>query len=261
MFQKVGRAVPCAPTGRNTNHAPRLDCQRSKTHFLSELGKADALLSASSAGIQLRTPYRFVNYACLAIIRQPASLLHMELRCNPTRPRNEMIFCQFTRRRPDVKKTISLIILLMLAATCLIGCRQADTDVTSSPEYNFAAFSGTVWRTKVGVVVADVKRYTGAHEITLFRQQDFDTNNPNRLEVPNSQQIAVLPVGTRLRIEHLMHDNGNWGGVEVTARILDDTNYQKSVYLGETMLAKNQFLNIGEPFGTNWGVDKKVLEK
>jgi hypothetical protein len=69
--------------------------------------------------------------------------------------------------------------------------------------------------------------------------------------------IDVLPVGTRLRIERLMQDNGNWGGVRVTASLEDG----KVVYLDEDLLAKNRFLCPGESDSKDWGVDPDMLEK
>ena len=74
------------------------------------------------------------------------------------------------------------------------------------------------------------------------------------------QIIAVLPVGTRLRIERLMHDNGAAGFVMVTATLLDATNSQKTVYLDGMLLAEeNRFIRYGS--STNWVVAPDMLEK
>jgi hypothetical protein len=78
--------------------------------------------------------------------------------------------------------------------------------------------------------------------------------------------IAVLPVGTRLRIERLMKDNGDWGGVQVTAS-LEDAKIRASledgkvVYLVPQLLAKNRFIWIGWSDSKDWGVDPDMLEK
>ena len=69
--------------------------------------------------------------------------------------------------------------------------------------------------------------------------------------------IAVLPPGTRLRIARLMKDNGNWGGVWVTAS-LDDG---KVVELSNYLLAKNRFLWPGMSDSNDWGVNPDMLEK
>ncbi len=71
------------------------------------------------------------------------------------------------------------------------------------------------------------------------------------------QIIVVLPVGTRLRIERLMKDNGSWGGVQVTASLEDG----KVVYLSDYLLAKNRFIWPGWSDSKEWGVDPDMLEK
>lgn len=135
-----------------------------------------------------------------------------------------------------------------------------DTDVTSSPYYNFSSFSGTVWKTKVKTAVADLKRYTGAHDIELLVPKHFDPTHPEYTPTDDMQIIAVLPVGTRLRIERLMHDNGAAGFVMVTATLLDATNSQKTVYLDGMLLAEeNRFIRYGS--STNWVVAPDMLEK
>ena len=73
--------------------------------------------------------------------------------------------------------------------------------------------------------------------------------------------IAVLPVGTVIRIERLMHDNGAWGGVQVTASVKDETNAQRTVFLDELLLANNKHINLGPTTSTNWGVNPEMLEK
>jgi hypothetical protein len=121
-----------------------------------------------------------------------------------------------------------------MIASLLNGCGQdpnrrdtmfkqrPDTDVTSSPEYNFRSFAGTVWKTKVKVALADLKAYTGEHHITLLTPENFDPAHPRYRPPPYMEKvIAVLPIGTHLRIERLMKDNGNWGGVRVTALLED----------------------------------------
>jgi hypothetical protein len=136
-----------------------------------------------------------------------------------------------------------------------------DTDVTLSPYYNFSSFSGTIWKTKVKTAVADLKRYTGAHDITLLTPNAFDSTDPKYNPAHDMQIVTVLPIGTRLRIERLMHDNGAAGFVMVTATLLDGTNTQRNVFIEPTFLAKNEFVWAGWSSSTNWGVDADVLEK
>src|SRR6266496_4736163 len=141
---------------------------------------------------------------------------------------------------------------ITLAMMCLLlsGCGQRpDTDVTSSPQYNFKSFAGTVWKTKVKVALADVKRYNGWNESTLLPPDCFDQNHPEYMPPPDMQRvIEVLPVGTRLRIERLMKDNGDWGGVLVTASLEDG----KVVRVERGLLAKNRFIGTGD--SKEWGV-------
>lgn len=73
--------------------------------------------------------------------------------------------------------------------------------------------------------------------------------------------LSVLPVGSRIRIEHLMKDNGDWGGVQVTATLEDGPNLQSTVYVERELLAKNVFIWTGWSYSTNWGVNTNILEK
>jgi hypothetical protein len=139
---------------------------------------------------------------------------------------------------------------------------SADTDVTSSSYYNFSSFAGTVWKTKVKTALAEGKRYTGAPEIKLLAPHRFDQTDPNYRPLhENTKIITVLPIGTRLRIERLMKDNGAWGGVNVIATLEERTNAQRIVFLDASMLASNQYLgNEAGNKSTNWGVNPEMLE-
>jgi len=107
----------------------------------------------------------------------------------------------------------------------------------------------------------DVKVYTGKHENFLYPPNGFDLTDPKYIAVDNSHVVAVLPVGTRFRIARLMQDNGEWGGVQVTAT-LDDGDQSKIVYVSRTLLAGNRFLYdpLTAP-STNWGVNPDFLEE
>lgn len=136
-----------------------------------------------------------------------------------------------------------------------------DTDATTMPYYNFSQFSGTVWKTKVKTAVADLKRYTGAQDVTLLTPFSFDAADPKYNPPPTMKSFRVLPVGTRLRIERLMEDNGAAGFVMVTATLLDGTNSENAVFLDPHFLAKNRFVWTGWSSSTNWDVDPDILEK
>jgi predicted small lipoprotein YifL len=163
-----------------------------------------------------------------------------------------------------MKTVIFGIVILAMISIFLNGCGQSrnpmqrpDTDVTLSPEYNFKSFAGTVWKTKTKVRLADVKLYTGRHITMLLPPEDFKPNNRKYRPPDDMRLIAVLPVGTRLRIERLEKDNGNWGGVRVTAS-LEDGNI---VYPSDYLLGKNRFIWSGWSESKDWGVDPDMLEK
>ena len=88
------------------------------------------------------------------------------------------------------------------------GCAPSKTDVTHSPRYKFSTFSGTVWRTKVKLALADVKEYTGVHQVYLIPPDEFDPTSPGYQPQPDSRVIAVLAAGARIRIKQLWLDDG-----------------------------------------------------
>jgi hypothetical protein len=157
------------------------------------------------------------------------------------------------------------IVIVVMIASLLSGCgRPADTDVTSSPEYNFQSFAGSLWKTKVKTALADMK-YRGNHEITLLPPDCFDPTHP-RYKSPTGMEkvVAELPVGTRVRIERLTKDNGNWGGVQVTVSLIDTATslgHGEIIYLERGLLAKNRFIFQGSSESKEWGVAPDLLEK
>ncbi len=63
-----------------------------------------------------------------------------------------------------------------------------------------------------------------------------------------------------------MKDNGSWGGVQVTALLMDriDTpslENGKIIYVDRHLLAINEFLFPGSSDSKEWGVDPDMLEK
>jgi hypothetical protein len=76
---------------------------------------------------------------------------------------------------------------------------SADTDVTSLPRYSFSSFSGTIWKTRGKTAVTDLKRYTGAHDISLLIPKYFDSSHPDYTSVHDMKMIAVLPPGSRMQ--------------------------------------------------------------
>lgn len=71
----------------------------------------------------------------------------------------------------------------------------------------------------------------------------------------------MLPVGTRLRISRLLLDNGDWGGVRVTATLENGTYSDYTIYLDRTLLEKNHFVWTGRYSSTNWACEPEIMEK
>lgn len=173
----------------------------------------------------------------------------------------------------DSKLIVMRVLITGLILLAVAGCDDSPEsalrdlyrphpykDVTASPEYNFASFTGRVCKTKVGVALADVKAYTGRFELVLLAPIHFDSTRPDYTSGTETHIIAVLPPGTRLRIGRLMKDQGAWGGVQVEAILLDGTNAQKAVYLDGSLLARNKWSGGGLHARTNWGANPELLE-
>ncbi|HEX3626881.1 MAG TPA: hypothetical protein VH280_15840 [Verrucomicrobiae bacterium] len=177
-----------------------------------------------------------------------------------------------------MKNAVFKFLLMAVASLFLSGCGKSsnkytkeleefkkinespDMDVTTSPNYNFSSFSRTLCKTKVKVAITEVTRYNGEHAITLFPPDSFDPADPNYRPVRNMQVITVLPVGTLLRIDRLMKDTGEWGGVRVTATLESGENAKKNVYVDRELLAKNLFIWNGWSDSRNWDIDPDFLE-
>jgi hypothetical protein len=157
--------------------------------------------------------------------------------------------------------TIILPIVVLTMVAFQSGCGQPPaTDVTSSPEYNFSSFAGTIWKTKVNTALGDGREYTGVHHLYLLIPKHFDTTRPDYSPSADTRIVAVLKPGMRLQIGRLIKDNGSGGLLWVVGTLRDETNSQETVYLDPWLLAKNQFLFDGSS-STNWNVDPDMLEK
>jgi hypothetical protein len=153
-------------------------------------------------------------------------------------------------------------LIFMTASILLGGCGRSghppDKDVTSLPEYNFSPFAGNLWKTKVKVVLADLKRYNGWTETYILAPCNFDSTHPKYRPPSDLQQIvAELPIGTRLQIKQLKKDCGIAGFRMVTASLEDG----KEVILSDYFLARNRFIRNGPFDSKEWGVDPDLLEK
>lgn len=156
-----------------------------------------------------------------------------------------------------MKNAALMISILVMASLCINGCgKQQDVDVTSSPEYNFSSFVGTTWKSKVCVAIAELRD----GRTYLLGPAAFDPKHPKYNPPPNMHQISILPIGTHLRIERLMKDQGNWGGVLVVATLDDGTYPKNTIYLDWRLLADNDFLSPGQSLPKTWEVNPDLLE-
>jgi hypothetical protein len=154
-----------------------------------------------------------------------------------------------------------VVVILATVSILLNGCGPPpDTDITSSPEYNFSSFAGTTWRTKVKTAFMDIQLYTGNHVVCLFPPDTSDPNDPNYRPVPGEKMVSVLPIGTRVQFEKLMKDNGIGSQLWLIAAVENGTNVQTNVYVAKDFLENNEILSIGPSSSTNWEVNPKMLE-
>jgi hypothetical protein len=160
------------------------------------------------------------------------------------------------RKSPSVRWWFISALVLITVLPLLSGC--SDSDVTSSYPYNFSSFSGTEWKTKVKVALAEIDG-TGLY---LIAPDSFDPTDPHYRPIAGCKLISVQPVGSRIRIASLMKDNGDWGGVQVTATLEDGSTSPRTVYVERELLAKNCFLYdwVTSP-STNWDVNTNIFEK
>lgn len=153
------------------------------------------------------------------------------------------------------------VVMLATTSIFLSGCGPPpDTNITSSPEYNFSSFAGTVWKTKVKTALLGIELYTGKDIICLSPPDTFDPKDPNYRPVPGAKMVSVLPVGTRVQFERLMKDDGIGDQYWVIATIGAGTNCQTNVYVGRHLLENNEFIPSGPTSSTNWAVNPDMLE-
>src|SRR5207247_7792162 len=81
------------------------------------------------------------------------------------------------------------------------------------------SFAGTVWKTKVEVALADLEQYTRKHDLNLLIPMHFDPTHPKYTPTHNMLIVTLLRIATGVRIDRLIKDNGNWGGVRVAAKL------------------------------------------
>ena len=164
-------------------------------------------------------------------------------------------------------KSFPTLILAVIAALFLSGCKPSETNVTDSSRYHFASFAGTAWTTKVKMELADVKEYNGVGHLYIFVSHATDPKSTEYRPPSLWHIVGSVPVGTRIRVERLMFDNGEGSLLWVTAS-LDSPDlgayYGRVVYL-DNLLLPNRFIPAYTPPGSPpltkaWAVNPKYLE-
>ena len=154
-----------------------------------------------------------------------------------------------------MRRTAVVVMILTVAFFLLSGCGSSETDVTALPKYNFSSFAGTTWKTKTKVALADLQDDT-----YLLAPRSFDSAHPEYQPPPELHVLAVLPVGTRLRIDRLMEFRGNRNCALVIASLIDEAGAQKTAYLDYRLLAGNAFMGPDSSLPPTWAVNPDLLE-
>ncbi len=153
----------------------------------------------------------------------------------------------------------ALWIATLVMISFLSGCGRPVEDLSSSPKYNFDSFSGTVWKTKVKVAVADLKGTEPTPKTYLLEPKAFDPKHPEYTPPPAGMNIIeVLPVGTHLRIEQLLMKKTFETTYAWVTASLDDG---RVIRLSDAFLAKTGFGWRGKFDAKDWGVNPDLLEK
>jgi len=177
--------------------------------------------------------------------------------------------------KKDKKKKMLMIVILgfiFTSCTCIsipvymlnAMFGSSITDVTHSPEYNFASMAGTRWKTKTETALAP--NYGGSKRTYLIPPLNFHTayHEHAGLSGYGRAVTAKFPVGTHLRIEKLIKHRGGVSGVEqlfVIATLEDKVHSRKEVYLSLYFFERNAFLwrNHG-PYPKTWTANPDLLE-
>ena len=131
------------------------------------------------------------------------------------------------------------VIFVAACVTTLMpgGCKR---DVTNDSAYGFSAVVGT-WKTKVPITLVDVTQhsYTSASGLYL----GVDIRPAAELNSPNVR-LTTLPIGTEIRIEHLMADNSAEAGsiYWVTGSLTSGPYAGKPLTIDSHLFAPNAYL-------------------
>ncbi len=168
-----------------------------------------------------------------------------------------------TIRDPSSRKASVFVSRLLMVVSIVslalgsAGCKDKKTDVTNDPSHgNFSSVVGT-WKTKVPLILKEIDK-----ELYL------DTRSA--LFGGSDRHVATLPVGTEIRIEHLIREET----IEITqlhptGSLILGPYANRTIEIDPTLFVPNRFpgFNPGTttqpsvPLGSKWAVAPEVLGK
>lgn len=154
----------------------------------------------------------------------------------------------------DTRSSIlPLLLLLGFLTFASGGCKK---DVTNNPYYNnFSAVVGT-WKTKTPLLLVEIDK-----QLYLCAS--------NEVANPSARRLATLPVGTTIRIEHLIRENTIEVGLTYPTGSLTSGPYAgQTIELAKGLFVPNGFLHPRPPtqptvdgWTFSWKVAPDKLEK
>lgn len=171
------------------------------------------------------------------------------------------------KRFSNVHRKIGILFLMAVFVAIVSGVQKLnhlfsppDTDVSGVPAYNFSAFAGTMWTNKTVLAYGELKDYRGRTITCLLAPDSFDETHPDYSPVAGFRLKRLVPVGTRIKIMHLMRDNGIGGGIDVTATMYSEKTAEEIGWIDNGLFLPIRFLGGTEdPTATNWDCRPELL--
>lgn len=133
-------------------------------------------------------------------------------------------------------------------------------DVTFDPHYGFAPIAGTVWKTRaeLAVIESDNLRLQQMGSLTreLYRKALADP----KFRDGGQRVLAILPPGTRVRIERLVDIRGSLGLKIVHGSLLDSPFAGKDMTISDALFLENDITSPGRSLPRRWEVSPEFLE-
>lgn len=157
---------------------------------------------------------------------------------------------------PGRRSTTTAVVLSLVLWTMNTGCKDAfQKDVTNDPQYgNFFGVVGK-WKAKAPLELEDIDKQ-------LFLAPKNDRYHPG------GRLILTLPVGTEIRIEHLIYHEEAMGGspLYVMGSLVSGAYSEKPIQLSIWFFRPNPFTHRGvstppPDWTSKWTVSSDVLTK